>query len=405
MQFGSRTAIDEFLTALHVTPAGAQPVQATPTSAVAADEAAERQRRQVKELEEFTQKLVVPSETDRAVFFWRKAEAQTNNARAGSPAKAWAEATREYRNYFWDEVIGRFRAPGTPLNACTRLFRDEPAWRGYIVVLDMWPGAITWGYLLVPKDIKPGERRPAMVCQHGGSSTPDSTLDAGSRAYKAYAGQLADLGYVVFSPYNPNYARGRERMTELQRLANPLKKSIFSVIAAQHNRVLDFLGGLPFVDAGRIGFYGLSYGGKTAMRVPALLERYAVTICSGDFNEWVRKTVSVDAAPGVTTPAYQFSSYMFVGDYEIPEFDLARTFNYAEMAALIAPRPFMVERGHYDRVGSDEWVAYEYAKVFRLYNATLKLPEHTAIEYFDGGHEIHGQGTFDFLHRHLQWPR
>ena len=47
----------------------------------------------------------------------------------------------------------------------------------------------------------------------------------------------------------------------------------------------------------------------------------------------------------------------------MPEWNLGHTFNYAEMAALIAPRPFMVERGHNDGVGIDEMVAYEYAKV------------------------------------------
>jgi hypothetical protein len=73
------------------------------------------------------------------------------------------------------------------------------------------------------------------------------------------------------------------------------------------------------------------------------------------------------------------------------------------MAALIAPRPFMVERGHADGVGTDEWVSFEYAKVRRLY-ARLGLPERTAIEYFDGGHVIHGEGSYRFLHRHLAWP-
>ena len=91
-------------------------------------------------------------------------------------------------------------------------------------------------------------------------------------------------------------------------------------------------------------------------------------------------------------------------EYEIFEFDLGSTFNYAEMAALIAPRPFMVERGHDDGVGIDEMVAYEYAKVRRLYSK-LKVPERTAIEFFAGGHEIHGQGTFRFLQKQLSWPR
>ena len=44
------------------------------------------------------------------------------------------------------------------------------------------------------------------------------------------------------------------------------------------------------------------------------------------------------------------------GEYEMPEFDLGNTFNYGEMAGLIAPRPFMVERGHDDGVAPDEWV-------------------------------------------------
>ena len=96
-------------------------------------------------------------------------------------------------------------------------------------------------------------------------------------------------------------------------------------------------------------------------------------------------------------------SYVRTGEYEILEFDLANTFNYAEMAALIAPRPFMVERGHRDTVAPDHWVAYEFAKVRRLY-VDLKIADRAAIEWFDGPHTIHGVGTFDFLHRHLNWP-
>jgi cephalosporin-C deacetylase-like acetyl esterase len=195
----------------------------------------------------------------------------------------------------------------------------------------------------------------------------------------------------VFSPRNPY--RGDDQHRGIQRQANPLGKSIFSIIVAQHDRILDWLCTLPNVDPARIGFYGLSYGGKTAMRVPAVLDRYAVSVCSGDFNEWIWKNATTDWE----------RSYMFTNEYEMPEFNLGRTFSYAEMAAMIAPRPFMVERGHDDTVGLDEWVAFEYAKVNRLF-AKLKIPERTAIEYFDGPHTIHGVGTFKFLHRHLNWP-
>jgi hypothetical protein len=130
------------------------------------------------------------------------------------------------------------------------------------------------------------------------------------------------------------------------------------------------------------------------MRLPAMLPDYALSICSADFNEWVRKNVSTEMR----------SSYVFSGEYEIWEWDLGHRFNYAEMAALIAPRPFMVERGHRDGVGVDEWVNYEFAKVRRLFNQ-LGLGERTGIEHFDGPHSINGVETFQFLERWLPVKR
>ncbi|QDV39111.1 hypothetical protein [Tautonia plasticadhaerens] len=51
---------------------------------------------------------------------------------------------------------------------------------------------------------------------------------------------------------------------------NPVKLSMFSNITAQHRQIFDWLATLPFGDPGRIAFYGLSYGGETAVRVPPL---------------------------------------------------------------------------------------------------------------------------------------
>ena len=85
------------------------------------------------------------------------------------------------------------------------------------------------------------------------------------------------------------------------------------------------------------------------------------------------------------------------------DYNLNLTFSSAELAALIAPRPFMVERGHDDGVGIDEWVAFEYAKVNRLYGK-LGITDRTRIEYFNGPHVIHGVGTFEFIQRHFAWP-
>jgi hypothetical protein len=70
------------------------------------------------------------------------------------------------------------------------------------------------------------------------------------------------------------------------------------------------------------------------------------------------------------------------------------------MAMLVAPRPFMVERGHRDGVGIDEWVSYEYAKVRRFY-AQNGMNDKTEIAYFDGPHRIDGPATIRFLKRFL----
>jgi hypothetical protein len=125
-----------------------------------------------------------------------------------------------------------------------------------------------------------------------------------------------------------------------------------------------------------------------------LLDGYALSICSADFNEWVWKTTSIDSR----------YSYMVTPEYDMLEFNFANVVNYSDLAKLMAPRPFMVERGHNDGVAPDEWVAYEYAKVRWFYDTQMRLPERTAIEFFNGPHEINGKATFEFLHQHLRWP-
>lgn len=218
-----------------------------------------------------------------------------------------------------------------------------------------------------------------------------TTTGDGYKYYKSFTAVLAKRGFITYAPQNPY--RGTDRFRTIQRKSNPLARSLFSYIIPQHQRTLEWLATLPNVDPKRIGFYGLSYGGKTAVRVPTMLPQYALSICSADFNEWVRKNAT-DAS------AY---SYLFGGEYEIFEWNMGHVANYAELSSLMAPRPFMVERGHDDGVAPDEWVAWEFAKVRRHYDK-LGLGDRTEIEFFNGPHTINGQGTFAFLHKHLNWP-
>ena len=381
---GSEETLTAFLTGLGVENARIDGYHLLSVPSVDDFDYEARQKRQFTQLVNLSQRFLREAASRRQEFFWEKTDT--------SSLTKWEETCTDAKAYFWGEVIGRCPAPHVPANSRTRLIYDEPRWKGYEVVLDVWDGVFAYGILLLPNDLQPGEQRPVVVCQHGLEGRPQDTADPRIESvYYSYAASLADRGFITYAPQNPYI--GQDAFRVIQRKANPIKWSLFSLIIRQHERTLDWLAEQPFVDADRIGFYGLSYGGKTAMRVPAVLERYACSICSADFNEWIVKNATFDSG----------YSYMFTGEYEMPEFDLGNTFNYGEMAGLIAPRPFMVERGHDDGVAPDEWVAHEFAVVRRLY-VRLGIADRTEIEFFDGGHQINSDRTFRFLHRHLDWP-
>jgi len=357
-----------------------------------------RQLLQVKELEDHVQALIRASGAVRNDFFLYKVQPRSRNEPwtlelrfDQLPAEPVLEATKQYRRIFWEEVIGKLDEPLPPPNPRTRKVYDEPNWTGYEVVLDVGGEGFSWGILCVPKNLKPGEKRPVVVCQHGRHGLPREVIEGDKPAYRNFAARLAEQGFITFAPHNLFQKEAYYRT--LSRKGNTVKASMFSVILRHHEQILNWLGTLPFVDRERIGFYGLSYGGETAVRVPPLLSGYCLSICSGDFNDWPRKVASTDDR----------HSFMYTDEWEMPYFNMGNTFNYAELTYLMFPRPFMVERGHHDGVAPDQWVASEYAKTRRFYDQ-YGLGDKTRIEFFNGGHTINGQGTFDFLRQQLHWP-
>lgn len=294
------------------------------------------------------------------------------------------------RKVLWDEVIGRLPAASVPLNAkLTRAYKGD-GFEGFDVRYDVHQDVFGYGVLLRPLDLKPGEKRPVVVLQHGLNGRPQWLFQQppgrARDVYSNYGETLVKAGFVVYMPQNPYIHDFRP----IVRLANPLGLSLYSFILAQSERMLEWLATLPEVDPGRIGYYGLSYGGKTALRVPPLLPQFQVAVCAGDFNDWIRKLVTLD---------YNFS-YVFTVEYELLEWNLAGVASHAEMAQLMAPRPFMVERGHRDMVGVDEWVSYEFSKVRRYYDEA-GLGDRTAIAYFNGPHKIDGIEALAFLKKWL----
>jgi dienelactone hydrolase len=307
----------------------------------------------MREMENYTQTLVRNSEKVRNKAFLYSvmpelADSQwsTDRRKPTHSAEKFIAGAKRFREQFLEEEMGRFDdEPMLPFNARTRKVAETNKWTAYDVVLDVYPELFAWGVLVLPKDLKPGERRPVVVCQHGRNGIPRDTIDGNTTAYNNFAAVLAEQGFITFAPHN--LYRGEDRYRWLDRKANTVKATLFTFIIAQHDQILRWLATLPNVDGDRIAFYGLSYGGETAVRVPAVLEKYCLSICSGDFNQWTRKVASTDEP----------FSFMRSIEWEMPYWNLGQTFDYAEMTYLIFPRPFMVERGHLDRVGVDSWVS------------------------------------------------
>jgi hypothetical protein len=414
----SHKAIDSFLTALETTPANA--VTETNERLVDhrkdAEQAIQLQRQRTRDqLETHAQALVDASDAMRNDAFlyqlmpdFRGGRWSTQREHPIHSPEPFIQGLEAFRQKFATEAMGAFDSALLPPTARTRKILETSLWSAYDVVIDIhshqWPVApglspttaakqtlFAWGVLLVPQDIKVGERRPVVVCQHGRAGVPRDTIDAANPAYNNFAAKLAEQGFVTFAPHN--LYRGEEEYRWLDRKANAIGCSLFSFIIPQHRGIVSWLSSLPFVNQERLAFYGLSYGGETAVRVPPIVTGYALSICSGDFNQWTRKVAS-------TREPF---SFMNTNEWEMPYWNLGNTFDYAEMSYLMFPRPFMVERGHHDRVGEDRWVAYEFAKVRWLY-AQFGLSDRAQIAYFQGGHSIHGDESFAFLRRHLQYP-
>ena len=117
-----------------------------------------RLHRQFKQLVDFTQRAVLKCESVREKF-WARAD--------NSSIEKWRQSTGYYRRYLWQEVFGKLPAPSEPLAAQTRKVYDEVSWTGYELLLPLWPDVFAYGILLLPKALKPGDRRPVVGCQHG----------------------------------------------------------------------------------------------------------------------------------------------------------------------------------------------------------------------------------------------
>jgi dienelactone hydrolase len=289
-------------------------------------------------------------------------------------------------------ALGRYPDPSGPFDAQTAKLYDEPAFTGYHLQIRVYDGVHTYGLLLLPKSIKAGERRPVVFALHGYSDRPEDVVKR-DRLYHRYAAGLAERGYVVFAPMT-SVQDGRQR-TELVRYASLLGWTPLGLELRKLSRAIDFLSTLPFVDKGRFGIYGLSFGGFTTLRVGVAEPRFRVVISSGDFNETTVKNTDLTEGTSFLFYPITLDRYMF---------GWLNTFSDGVLASLIAPRAYMTEMGDLDSVIIEprRWIEIDIARYLDTYRK-LGIPQKAGISRFLGPHEIHGAETLAFLDRWLEW--
>jgi dipeptidyl aminopeptidase/acylaminoacyl peptidase len=130
------------------------------------------------------------------------------------------------------------------------------------------------GDCFMPADLKPGERRAGLVLCHGYTGVRSIYLPDNARV-------LAEAGYVVLTF---DYKGWGDSEGPKSRLA-PYGR------VADVQAALTFLSAQPEVDAARLGLYGTSYGGSTAVWTAAVDPRVKCVVAVvgvGDGARWMR---------------------------------------------------------------------------------------------------------------------
>lgn len=179
------------------------------------------------------------------------------------------------------------------------------------------------GQLFLPKNRKPGERRPALLFFHGGSRR-QMLLGFHHRDYyhNAYAMNqwLADQGYVVLSV---NYRSGIGYGLEFREALN-----YGATGASEFNDVLGaglYLQNRPDVDPGKIGLWGGSYGGYlTAMGLAKASDLFAAGVDIHGVHDWnvviqnFRPDYDPQARPEFSKLAFDSSPMAFLDGWRSP---------------------------------------------------------------------------------------
>lgn len=324
-----------------------------------------------------------------------------------------ATSVEEWR--FWRQALqatlrrltGYENMLATPLNARVTEEVQRQGYRRQRVEIDTEPGVTMPLYMLLPDGLS--GRAPAVIAAHGHGSggklspagcTEVPGIEATVHEYNYdYGVQAARRGYVVLCPDARGFGERRESnfqrdeqvlnssCSQLAHMGLPLGLTVAGMWAWDLSRLIDYALSRPEVAAPRLGCIGLSGGGLQTLYLAALDERVQCAVISGYFYG-VRESL-LDMAGNCDC------------NY-VPH--LWENADMGDLAALIAPRPLLIETGRQDPLNGASGVANvrtQYETTRRAYEL-LGAPDRLAHDVFEGGHRWHGTVAYEWLDRWLR---
>jgi dienelactone hydrolase len=251
-------------------------------------------------------------------------------------------------------------------------------------------------YLLIPKNVKKGEKRAGIIALHGHHSHGIKTICGVRKTdYPPYALQAVRSGYVVLAPAwwgwpgrdgHLDRVGDRDKCNVIQMAASMYDINILDLHIQDGQAAVDVLSSLVEVDAEKIGCIGNSYGGRTTMWLTIFDGRIKACVPSGCMNIFRERSLKLSSCAIQYLPGL-----LQYGD--VPE-----------LFGLIAPRPMQLQAGEGDNliISSDrEQIKQVVKKAYRLRGAENNF------EYVlhSRGHEFAWDLAAPFFKSHLKIDR
>ena len=162
-------------------------------------------------------------------------------------------------------LMGIIPDDGTALNPRTKLVRVKDQYMAYDVLLGVVNGVEAYGQLLVPRNAK--SRMSVVICQHGFSGSPVRITGVNLWPWEAarFTARLNSPWPTGLCGARPvryhSLGSGRGSFSKPRSMPATIEVIRTSLEEKKLHKIVDFLQSLSFVGPGRIGYYGLSYGG------------------------------------------------------------------------------------------------------------------------------------------------